>query len=195
MDTQSKSQNVLRSIFSNVMKVSDYVLQITSGRLLLAKDGDEEEFLKFLDSLYVVPEESPKQVLAIQKDAAPIKEILQRLISHIVRNQSSGDLRSVPVLALGYRLVRWSSVVSMRSDVDIECYYINTVHSYILTSNWQIIADRAGEAITRRILLQRLFLASNNGCFVQISGMPMNDLWFWERSIWKDLYPSRWSYV
>lgn len=183
MDAPSKSQNnVLRNIFSNVMKVSDYVLQITSGRLLLAKDGDEEAFLTFLDSLYLVPEESPKQVVAIQKDAAPIKEILQRLISHIVRNQSTGDSRSVPILALGYRLARWSSVLSMRSDVDIECYYINTVHSYILTSNWQLIANRAGEAITRRILLQRLFLASNNGCFVQISGMPMKDHVFTQKT-------------
>jgi len=182
-----QTENVLRRIFPNVITVSEYVSSITEGQVTLAKDSDEDLFLRFLDGILMVPEDNLKLVTSIQKDPAPIKEILHRLIAHIVRSHgtvssASGDSRSMPVLALGYRLARWTSELSMRSDVDIECYYINTIHSYILSSHWQLIADRAGEAIVRRILLQRVFLATSNGCYVQISGLPVKDRVYMHKS-------------
>ena len=48
----------------------------------------------------------------------------------------------------------------MKNDADIECIFINTVHSYILNDRWQVIANRLGEAVVRRVLTRPLFVRS-----------------------------------
>jgi hypothetical protein len=41
----------------------------------------------------------------------------------------------------------------MRSNLDVECYFVNTCHTFITTLEWQILADRVGRGTSIVMLM------------------------------------------
>jgi hypothetical protein len=93
-----------------------------------------------------------------------------------MNGNSTSDVNHV--LALGYRRKKNESELEMRSNIGVECHYINTVHSFLLNSEWQTIANVVGESAMRQILNRPLFLLIQNGCFVQLAGTQISQLLF-----------------
>ena len=150
-------KDVVRAIFPTVMKFNDYLVLISKGIINISKSCDNNDFLKYFHDLYIVPEDPILIVDVIQKDSGLIKDILTKLVAYLVRIQNNASSNSSnssgSVLTLGYRLTRWTSEGSMISDSDIECFFLNTLHSFVSNPNWQYIANCIGEVLTRRVYL------------------------------------------
>ena len=149
-------KNVIETIFPNVQNIGDYVTSLSCGSLGLLIEEDLPEYSRYIQDLYIEPEKIPNLIHTAKNDTANIKQILYQFVADNVRSQSGlagneNGHKHLSILTLGYRLTRWTSEGCMRSDSEIECYFINTVHSYILNSHWQTIANRVGESVVRRV--------------------------------------------
>ena len=169
------SCEVLKSIYSNVMSLPEYIALISQRQLsVIIPEEDNDSFIKYAKSLFIVPEDKLKMVQSFQNDPANIIDILREVVAQKVRNNSESN-PSADVLIQGYRKKRRDNGSHMRGNVDIDSYFINTIHNYYNDDAWQKIADRVGEAFTRRLLDRPLFKAVDNGCFVQIAGQAAAD--------------------
>ena len=77
-------------------------------------------------------------------------------------------------MALGYRIKSdLSNNAGMRNTTDIECEYINTIHSLLYTP----IADLPMllEAVLLHLLSRPMFVPGNHGCFLQVAGAFINE--------------------
>lgn len=84
--------------------------------------------------------------------------------------------REVNCLAHGYRFKSVTGTSELRSCGDIECHFINSLHSYLTTQDGQELARKYGEAILQNVFSQPTFLKASNGCFIQLSGTPAADI-------------------
>ena len=166
-------------------------------------DRKEQEQRKYVQSIFVIPESQPVIQDVLHNDPAPINDIVRKLIAHAVRNRctilpythhpdghggsSSGggditigatavDSQQMSVLTLGYRQTRnTTQMAPIFGDADVECSHVNSVHSFLLNSKWQAIANQTGETVMRQVLSRPVFIRTVNNCYIQISGLPVNE--------------------
>ena len=81
-------------------------------------------------------------------------------------------------LALGYRAKsdRDQNNAGIRGNVDIECYYVNTIHSMLSGAAWQYLGQMIGEEFLLHVFTRPVFAPSDNGCFLQLSGTGVGQL-------------------
>lgn len=123
----------------------------------------------------VIPDSATNHSIVITNDKEPLKDIITRLIAQIIRSHTSNNsnYREMNCIALGYRVKTTNCAAELRSFMDIECYYLNTLHSFIQTTNWVILAERFGEPVIRHIFNQPAFIRCSNGCYIQVTGTPL----------------------
>ena len=110
-----------------------------------------------------------------------MRNVLNRFITQHIRTKPS--FRDRNCLALGYRIKsNMSNNAGMRNTTDIECEYINTIHSLLYTPGWQKLAYAVGEAIILHLLSRPMFVPGNNGCFLQVAGTLANELVYQQAS-------------
>ena len=105
-NTRRKRRSVLESIFSESqpLPLHEYVKLITRGQIDLMVDPTndvtttvaagpidrkETEQRDYIQTIYVVPEEKPVIHDILQRDPAPINEIVRKLVAHAVRHRST----------------------------------------------------------------------------------------------------------
>jgi hypothetical protein len=64
---------------------------------------------------------------------------------------------------------------------DVECFFSNTIKSILEWSSdwaplWSRLASRIGEILMRRLLSRPIFCPVDNGCFIQVAGIPISEI-------------------
>lgn len=134
--------NVVKNLFSNSVSLLDYfrtTLGIDNGLVL---DDDSPSYLELLATSLIIPPVSEKFDKQHILYTCSLRETLSRLVEQSVRN--SQHYRSQNCLSLGYRAKTSNGDTTMRQNIDIECYFINTVQAVILTQSWKLLASRIG---------------------------------------------------
>jgi hypothetical protein len=183
---KSRYRHSLHQVFPSVVSLAKYLSIITAtSENVEANDvnnDSENEISRFLNDVYVLPEDSCDQASANQlmlpsasSERASLNDIVNRLIAQTIRlhNANSNNYRELNCLALGYRSKSATSETEMRSFFDVECYHVNTLHAFLYKAPWFRLAEKYGEVILRRILSRPIFIRSKNSCYLQISGSPV----------------------
>ena len=104
--------------------------------------------------VYVVPE--PGDIPYIPWSTAsihtsqPFADVINGIVARAVRLNTyhrRGINKEINCLALGYRPKSFKSEAEMKSFNDIECHYINTLHVYFFTPEWQAFYKHYGMII------------------------------------------------
>jgi hypothetical protein len=96
-----------------------------------------------------------------------VRDVLNRVIESDVRNSSSLEYKDRNVLSLGYRSKRWHSELEVKDSIGIECYFVNTLHSFFMTRNWELALTRMGVRVLQHILTRPVLMAIGSS-FVQV---------------------------
>lgn len=97
-----------------------------------------------------------------------MRDVLNRVIEMDIRSTGSLQYRDRNVLSLGYRSQRWhSSELEIKDSIGIECYFVNTLHSFFMTRNWELALSRMGDRVLHHILTRPVLLPSG-ASFVQV---------------------------
>ena len=190
------SKNVVLSSFPEALSLLDYALLLGPDAdavkaAFCTGPGEPNDFLELLEHSLVIPETSPPRIVVGEAVLQPVrnisgaeedtnmKNILNRLIAQSVRNKVS--YRNQNCLTLGYR-ARTDKSRGMRGNIDVECYFVNTIHALLTTNKWQHLAKRAGEAFMLHLLSRPVFIPSTNGCYLQVSGVSVSELLYQKQS-------------
>ena len=190
-------------LLPTAVSLMNYILMITSTKecdLLdifgqsIAPSSDLE---KLLNKVHVLPEEIPPTILVIEgrllsEDRSDLKmrNILNRFIVEHIRARPS--FRERNCLSLGYRVKSdLSNNAGVRNTTDIECEYVNTIHSFLFNPSWQKLAYGLGEAVILHLLSRPMFAPGSHGCFFQISGVLINELIYQQSSFQSASMPTR----
>jgi hypothetical protein len=172
---------------------------MTTNRLLVSQLGANPLF----DDLFLVPDTSTDSIAissistnsstisggnfssSHQKQQSPVFEIVNLVIAQAIRQNSTNKIKrnsvqdfgkDTNILALGYRSKSIQSTSEIRGFADIELHFINTLHTYVCTPHWDALAREFGESFIQHLLSLTTFLRCDNGCFVQLSGIPASEL-------------------
>ncbi|RYH15823.1 hypothetical protein EON65_31095 [archaeon] len=153
----NKAGCVVTAIFPQCLTLLDYL----QGRLgsdavsSLVQAGDDADFKELLHSVKVVDDSllsttkcnAPSQQAFTQQrqySRKEVQEIINRAIPSMLTQ--SKTLATQNCLSFGYRQKSVSSQVTMRNNLNIEHYHINSIHQLLLTVVWQKLVSRIGES-------------------------------------------------
>lgn len=97
-----------------------------------------------------------------------MRDVLNRVIEMDIRSTSSVEYRDRNVLSLGYRSKRWHSELEIKDSIGIECYFVNTLHSFFMTRHWNLALSRMGDGVLRHVLTRPVLLPAGSS-FVQVN--------------------------
>ena len=177
----------------------DYICTLTSythnelEEIIAKRAVPSQDFERLLQEVKVLPESAPPRDLVLDWRGMPyssplrnncdlkMRNVLNRFITQHIRTKPS--FRERNCLALGYRIKSdLSNNAGMRNTTDIECEYINTIHSLLFTPSWQKLAYFVGEAILLHLLSRPVFVPGSNGCFLQVAGTLINEIIYQQAS-------------
>ena len=151
---------------------------------LLKTDGSSiasKELKNLVHCVQVVSEATPPSNLrvgandAMDSNALKFRNLINRFITQHIRTNRNFKERNC--LALGYRArTGYGNNTGMRNSTDIECEFVNTIHGLFTTASWQKLANVMGEEIILHLLSRPMFSPGSNGCYLQIAGIPVNEL-------------------
>ena len=100
-----------------------------------------------------------------------LEDVLHRSIERLL------DVKSSNVLSLGYTIIREGYkrfCISGSNRVQVKAP--NTIVMFLKTKSWNEIHVLLGDDVLMHILQKTsLFLAVENGCFIQLCGVPLNE--------------------
>lgn len=154
---------VVTAIFPQALALLDYLLGRLGGDAVnyLLQESDESDFQELLQSVKVVDDAlsplfshnkvvSPSQQVMLQQrqyNRKEVQEIINRAIPSMLTLSQSKSLTTQNCLAFGYRQKSVSSQVTMRNNLNIEHYHINSLHQLLSTIPWQKLVSRIGKSI------------------------------------------------
>lgn len=123
-----------------------------------------------LTTAMIIPEESIPFIPARDPSdpVSPVREILHRFIASQIKQHK--EFRKTNCLCLGYRCKNMFSRSEVKGSLNIECVFVNTLHSLVTTPQWQELNGYVGEMGLVAILSRPVFLPSSAGSFLQVSG-------------------------
>ncbi len=149
MMKRSNDKDAVRAAFPNALTLLDYIKSIVSVNSCAVKnvlvDTDSQPYRDLLCNSLVLPDENSieeKLIIPIRIETYPITEIVNRIVASIIRANQS--YREQNCLSLGYRQKSSNANTSMRSNIDLECYFVNTIQPLVTTKLWQQLAHRIG---------------------------------------------------
>jgi hypothetical protein len=162
--------NSIKQIFPNALSLRDFLTRVCSCSWDTVVDYSEKSTLRTLvNQLLVVPNDSEDLLESWAELVDPcniatvdMEDIVNRCVGQIIRSgssSSSNSLHNQNVITLGYRKKAAHSDASIRNQLDIECYYINTLHNYFLTSDWRKLVSIFGKKIPFASCLFSIFIS------------------------------------
>jgi len=145
--TADSSTNTILSIFPNAIRLIQYFGAIDH---LIIKKNDPSTYIDFINNTFIIPPQNNSAINIDFKDIQqtyPIRDIINRIVGNIIRssNINNSNYREQNVLTLGYRMRSSMGENSrMRGQLDLECYFVNTIQTLVTTKSWQLLADRIG---------------------------------------------------
>lgn len=177
-----ESTNVVKALFPHSMTLFDFFSQYAlignSSSEPIITPADSSRYRDTILTSYIVPSHDFLSHMSYDKppaaswteelrEAHPIRETICRFITEVI-HQANSKISAQNCLALGYRSKTLGGDMTMRSHMDIECVFVNTLHAIISTQVWQLLAARIGEEWLMRTLSQPVFLKANNSCYIQV---------------------------
>jgi len=178
-----RNSNVVLDLFPTAMRLVDYALLVTGQSdavlRIMNNEGENMRLKDLCRNALVVPEAEPPLNIPVHAytgspSAGAVQSILNRLITQVVKSKTS--YRDQNCLALGYRAKGDHTNAGIRGNMDVECYYVNTIHSLLSTMPWQLLAVRLGDAFLLHLLTRPVFVAAQNGCYMQVAGTSVGQL-------------------
>lgn len=143
----------MATLFPTAMRLIDYLLTIlpTVRKIdVIVNDNDSNNYKELVNTTMIVPDNNNILVVnenyfdCISTDGVPpIRDIVNRTVATIARTKQS--YREQNCLAIGYRRKSSRGDITMRSNIDLECYHVNTVQALVVTQSWQLLANRIGK--------------------------------------------------
>eukprot|EP01031_Cornospumella_fuschlensis_P030290 gene30290-36601_t len=180
--TQKAAGCIVKAIFPDALPMLDYLLGRLEGASIssLVQEDDDGEYKELLYHAHVVDDSFP---LSARSNNAPtqqpwtqprlysrkdVQEIINRAIPSMLTHSKSVTTQNC--LSFGYRQKSVSSQVTMRNNLNIEHYHINSLHQLLLTMAWQKLVSRIGEEEFRNLLTKKIFVRSKHGSYIQVCG-------------------------
>lgn len=149
--TSSRSRNCLRQLFPQSCTLRDF-LDIATGNKLndLLFRG---KYDSLIDEVWILPREGDCSGMWADKlrptqnvHDVSIPQIINLAVAQMVRQSTSHSTQNV--LSYGYRQKTMNSEdASVRNWLNLECRFVNTVHSLFITSAWRHLAAAIGKRI------------------------------------------------
>ena len=172
-------KDTLLKVIPSAIKLSTYIDSIIT--LKLKKRGATDSLIQYLNKIQILPEnnydnnnqtnsfiiDTPNQ----DEQRSTMNEILSRFINIQLKNIK--DYRQQNCIILGYRTKSMNSTSNVRSNSNLECYHINTLHNYFNNTYWSYLAYELGENVIKHLLSRPMFLSIDNGCYLQLTGIPV----------------------
>ena len=140
------SNKTILSIFSNAISLGSYLTAISHK---IVNKNDSKLYTDFIHNTFIIPSDCI-DIQSIDADESPqiypIRDIINRIVAFLIRNSTTSNIsyREQNVLTLGYRMRSVGENSRMRGQLDLECYFVNTIQTLVTTKPWQILADRVG---------------------------------------------------
>lgn len=169
MSMSRHDERTITNIFPSAVTLFNFLSSCIDDGNSIIRESDSESYMKLLHSSMIVPDANSfdnKFTLPVVAERISIKEALNGIIAKLVR-QNQG-YREQNCLAFGYRQKSSSHAASMRSNFDVECYFVNTVLPMLSSRVWEQLANRVGEPVMYHIFQRPLFVLSKNGCYLQV---------------------------
>ena len=172
-----KFLDTVQRVLPDVVSLTDYIK--SNSTIVLTDEGSDPTFLHYFESIKVLPDKLNKNTHfhppLPSEDTSTIIEILNRFISHQIERRCQ-DRTSSNCLLQGFRSKSMNSKAIARYNDNLECHYVNTLHSYFYNPYWKCLAKQIGELFLRHIFSLPIFLPVNNNCYLQLCGMYMFEL-------------------
>lgn len=159
-------RNIVNSIFPSAVTLREFIvahIQVNATPFL-EFPGDTESYRNLLHkAIVIIPAvendinkqtfpHPPPQIIA-----SSISDVVNRIVAGMVRNNT--NYKELNCLALGYCRKSTKTSVdmssNMRNHMDVECYFVNTVHNMVSTKTWHLLATRIGNSICSLSSLER----------------------------------------
>jgi hypothetical protein len=165
MDTTQK-------IFSSSLTLRNYLEQLVGA----IPDVYLDSVNVLLRTIRIIPEETiPRFTLPTSEEPnSSIAEILARFLENQLK--SPFEFGQQNLLVLGHRLLSANSLSTLKCNSRVECFSINTLHNYFYRIEWSAMVRTYGEHVVRHLMSRPMFHACANGCYTQISGVPVAEL-------------------
>lgn len=183
---EKKSALHLLKICPNALSIESYIHSILgTNQLVIISDNDTKQYIEFCKNVYVVPENNPiilndDNVNISNQNSARFVDMLNSFVPSCVR--SNLPHREKNILSLGCSFRREdSNGAPLINCPDVEYLFSNTTKSILEWSSdwaplWSRLASRIGELLIRRLLARPIFCPVENGCFIQVAGIPIAEL-------------------
>ena len=146
-------KDTLLKVIPSAIKLSTYIDSIIT--LKLNNRGATDSLIQYLNKIQIIPEtiydnnnqtnsfiiDTPNQ----DEQRSTMNEILSRFINTQLKNTK--DYRQQNCIILGYRTKSMNSTSNVRSNSNLECYHINTLHNYFNNTYWSYLAYELGENV------------------------------------------------
>lgn len=168
-------KDALLKVIPSAITLASYINSIIT--LSLVDHGASDLMIQYLNKIQIVPEsnydtnqnkiDTPNQ----GEQRSTMNEILSRFIDSQLKNTK--DYRQQNCIVLGYRTKSMNSTSIIRSNANLECYHLNTLHNYFNNEFWAFLAYELGENVIKHLLSRPMFLSIENGCYLQLTGTPI----------------------
>jgi hypothetical protein len=131
------------------MSLLDYVCAIAQCNVAaIIREDDSSIFKAFCSAVLVIPVAEYTYIPLTTYDqqySGSMKEFLNRFIGHTLsRANTTQSFKDQHCLTLGYRTRKFESDPGMRSNAGLECYFVNTIHPFVTSPQWQLLLTRVG---------------------------------------------------
>lgn len=126
-----------------------------------------------LDCLVICETSPPLGLTCDLQRGLTVREVLNRVVENDLRCMSSLESRlkhsykERNVLSLGYRSKRWHSELEVKDSMGIECYFVNTLHTFFMDRNWELVLSRLGDRALQHVLSRPVLLIVDSS-YVQV---------------------------
>ena len=199
MSKRPSQESVIAGLFPDAVCLLLYCECLTSGNgVKLIRKTDRESYRKLLHDSFILPasKDYARQLRGSfvsppnSECKYPIRDTISRLVGRLVRTNGNGNIgkaynsgsgssgpgsfnREQNVLALGYRQKSFMNkdTALMRGNIDLECYFVNTVRTLVTTQAWETLASRVGEELLQHLLCRPIFTKAENDCYIQVTSI------------------------
>lgn len=100
----------------------------------------------------------PSNVVSDSQRGSSVRDVLNRVIEMDIRKASTAEYKDRNILSLGYRSQRWHSDLEVKDSLGIECYFVNTVHSFFMSRHWEVVLSRLGDRGLQHVMSRPVML-------------------------------------
>ncbi|TPX70653.1 hypothetical protein SpCBS45565_g01623 [Spizellomyces sp. 'palustris'] len=173
---------MLRGMFPNVCSLLQYLETIGANQSVMLdavpwsplNPGDPPKYHHFLKTTMVARSLESKEPLPPSQGEVIFSQ--SEIVNSAIEKILKGCDGAANVLTFGYRKLSGKGGNRVTGTHGIENFFPNTIVNYVKAPVWEMLLGRIGvRAMTDLLLNTTMFMTLQDGCYVQISGVPVTD--------------------